>query len=270
MTDNNDLINIDFDTNWKCFYQSFNEKNIENTLISIPNNFQTDQQWTSVDLPHLTPLTKQKINSYQWCYSKQFNGIPSGKESKQQFNLMFENSSKSSNINGTIWLNNTQIFSGLFNQLNQPIELSSNLLNNQVLEENKLNNTLTICCLNNTLSLHVRLILRGQMIVATGQVNVDEQFVNKNNKSGKTEDEILDYTVSLGNDDGRIDVVFNSNKKYKAPLKPSSSSTQLSQLNNNLKQIEENKELKEDLLVPRLAIVIHVVGTRGDVQPFIA
>jgi len=271
MANSNNLTNIDFDSNWKCYYQFSNDK----TMVSTANNFETDHRWSSVELPHIAVMIKQQkheeINSYQWWYCKEFNGISTDKRSEQQLYLMFETSdgfndnSASSNITSTIWLNNTQIFSGLLMQLSESIELPANLLHSENPEENKCNNTLTICCSNSSLSLHARLILRGKVIYATGQVSVDEELINKHKNSEKIENNVLDYTVSIDNDCERIGVVFNSKKKYKAPLKPSSPSTQFFESDS-----DENKELKDDLFIPRLAIVILVVGTRGDVQPFIA
>jgi hypothetical protein len=244
-------------------------------MVLAADNFETDHRWSSVELPHITVMIKrqkhEEINSYQWWYCKQFNGISTDKRSEQQLYLMFETcdgfnkNSASSNITGTIWLNNTQIFSGLLMQLSELIELPANLLHSENPEENKCNNILTICCSNSSLSLHARLILRGKIIYATGQVSVNEEIIDKHKNSEKIENNVLDYTVSIDNDCERIGVVFNSKKKYKAPLKPSSSSTQLFGSDS-----DENKELKDDLFIPRLAIVILVVGTRGDVQPFIA
>lgn len=274
MANSNDLAIIELDSNWKCYYQSFNDKPFENIMISTANNSEINQRWTSLDLPHITATSErskhEEMNSYQWWYCKQFNGIPTDKQSKQQLHLTFRrcdgsnNNSISSNTTGTIWLNDTQIFSGLLMQLSEPLELPANLLHGEILEEDKCTNTLTICCFNSSLSLHARLILRGKVIIASGQVNVDEELVNNHQHVKKTDGDILDYTVSVDNDDGRIDVIFNSKKKCKAPL------TQLSELTSHEKQIDENKPLKNDLFVPRLAIVILIVGTRGDVQPFIA
>ena len=258
MANSNDLAIIELDSNWKCYYQSFDDKPFQNIMISTANNFEINQRWTSLDLPHITATSErskhEEMNSYQWWYCKQFNGIPTDKQSKQQLHLTFRrcdgsnNNSISSNTTGTIWLNDTQIFSGSLMQLSEPLELPANLLHGEILEEDKCTNTLTICCFNSSLSLHARLILCGKVIIASGQVNVDEELVNNHKNVGKTEGDILDYTVSVDNDDGRIDVTFNSKKKYKAPLKPSSSSTEFSELTRHEKQIDENKQLTEDLL----------------------
>jgi hypothetical protein len=75
----------------------------------------------------------------------------------------------------------------------------------------------------------------------------------------------LDYTVSVDDDDGRFDVIFNAKRKSKSI---STASNRSSQSVDNGNEINEERE--NDLLIPRLAIVILIVGTRGDVQPFIA
>ncbi|CAF1422621.1 unnamed protein product [Rotaria sp. Silwood1] len=260
-----DLTNINFDTDWQCYCQLTNEEN----MVTTAHNADINHGWSSINLPHILDINKSRkfkeTNLYRWWYCKQFDCTSIDKH----IHLIFESyddqndSSISTDINGTIWLNNTQIFSGLFISLTNPIELPSKLLRNE--------NILVICCLNSTLSLHANLILHGKIICATGQVNVTEELVNKNTTQKQKENEILDYTISLDDTSGRIDVMFKSKKEYKAPLKSVASSPQLIEYNRNEKQIDENKEEpKDDLLIPRLAIVILIVGTRGDVQPFIA
>lgn len=272
MKNSNDLTNINFDSNWKCYYQFSSDK----MMVSAANNFETDHRWSSVELPHIDVMIKrqkhEELNSYQWWYCKEFNGISTDKRSEQQLYLMFEtcdgfnNNSVSSNITDTIWLNNTQIFSGSLMALSNPIELPSKLLRSENTENSKHDNIVVICCSNTSLSLHARLILHGKIIYATGQVSIDEEPVSKHK-----EKDVLDYTVSVDDNSGRIDVVFKSKKKYKAPLKPLLPLTQYFGSDNDEKQSDTNKEeLKDDLLIPRLAIVILIVGTRGDVQPFIA
>ena len=244
MTTPDDSIIIDFDRNWKYCQQYSNDKP------------EITSDWKELDLPHVTQTSNQ-----QWWYSKQFTRIPT----EQEFYLMLENSHILSDLMGTIWLNNTKIFSGSLLELNRPVKLPERLLQNKITEENGCNNTLTICCLTGSLSLHVRLLLTGKVIVASGQVNVNDEL-SSNNTNKQNENEVLDYTVSMGNDDGRIDLAFNSKTtKYKAPIRSSLSD------DNKTKITKENKiEPNEAILVPRLAIVILVVGTRGDVQPFIA
>jgi len=150
--------------------------------------------------------------------------------------------------------------------LTNPIELSSKLLHSESIDEQKHNNILVICCSNSTLSLHARLTFHGKIICATGQVNLNEVSVTKGSTSEQKQNEILDCTNSLDDTSRPIDVVFKSKKKHKALLKPIPSSPKFVRYDRN----ENKEELKDDLLIPRLAIVILIVGTRGDVQPFIA
>jgi hypothetical protein len=274
--DREDLTNIDFDNDWKCYCQLSSDKADEKTIVSSSNHVDADHRWSSVELPHITDMIKhekpKETSLCKWWYCKQFDWISKDNQLEQQIYLIFEpydsfnSNPTSSNIAGTVWLNNTQIFSGLLMALNDPIELPSKLLCSENTEKNKHDNILVICCSNTTLSLHARLILHGKVIYATGQVSVDEELLN-NQGSEKKENDVLDYTVSVDDGSGRIDVVFKSKKKFKSFLP----SKQTFESDSDEKQIDENKEeFKDDLIIPRLAIVILIVGTRGDVQPFIA
>lgn len=279
--DTKDLTIIKFDNEWRCFNQLSTDDIDENTMVSIINNIDTNHHWSSVQLPHILDMNKQNnykvLNSSKWWYCKQFDSTLINKQFNQQIYLDFQPIDRfnkdfsSSNIIGTLWLNNVQIFSGPLMELNKPIELSTILLRSKNMEMNKHDNTLIIFCLDTSLSLHTRLILHGKIICATGQVQMNEKVIDKQKDSETKESDVLDYVVSVNDSTERIKVIFKSNKKYKAPLKPSISSIKSSQSDNDKKQLDENKEkLIDDLLVPRLAILILIVGTRGDVQPFIA
>ncbi len=261
---NKDLTNIDFDNDWKCYYQQSNDKTDEKTIVSSANNINIDQSWFPVELPHIIDITK---HSCKWWYRKQFDWTSTNQQIEQQVYLNFESSdsdNKKSNINATIWLNYIQIFSGLLSPLKNPIELPSRLLHS----ENKQSNILVICCVNTNLSLYTCLHIYGKVIYATGQVTIDEEILSKYKDSDKIQNDMLDYTVTVDDADGRIDVVFNPKRKSKIV---SASLKYPSQSIDNENQINEDKENLDDvLLVPRLAIVILIVGTRGDVQPFIA
>jgi hypothetical protein len=136
--------------------------------------------------------------------------------------------------------------------LNDPIELSAKLLHNE--------NILIICSKKN-LFLHIYLLIYGTVICATGEVTTNEQSLKD---SDKLEDDILDYTASVDDTDGRISVVFTP--KGKSETIPTVFLKHPSQSINN----KDKVNVDDDLLVPRLAIVILIIGTRGDVQPFIA
>ena len=166
----------------------------------------------------------------------------------KQLHLVFESNdhhNDSFDINTVIQLNNIEIFSGSLVSSMNPIELPSKLLRNE--------NSLMICCFNSTLSLHVNLVQHNKFIFAVGEVNVT---------TGEHKDnEVLNYTVGVDDTGGRLDLTFKSKKKYKAPVPPLRSTPECPR---------RDTPIDEDLLVPRLAIVILIVGTRGDVQPFIA
>ena len=125
-----------------------------------------------------------------------------------------------------------------------------------------------------SLSLHARLIIHGTVIWASGQVKIDDKLIHNDDDdddlSYQKENNILDYSVRVDDGDERIDVVFrNSKQKSKAPLSPSSVEPPVEPIS-NATRTKENKDDLEDISIPRLAIVILIVGTRGDVQPFIA
>jgi len=251
-----DLTNIDFDNDWKYYYQQSNDKTDKKTIISTANNSNLDQRWSSIQLPHL-------IDRFGKCwYRKKFDWSPTNQQFEQKVYLNFEpsiNHDKKSNINANIWLNNIQIFSGSLASLKHPIELLSKLLHNE--------NILIIYSKTTNLFLHTCLLIYGKVICATGQVTSEEKNLEKQKDSEKNN--ILDYTVTVDDAVERIDVIFNPKRKSK---NLSTSSIHLSQSMYNLNQTNEDKENldDDDLLVPRLAIVILIVGTRGDVQPFIA
>jgi hypothetical protein len=164
-----------------------------------------------------------------------------------------------SNIIATIWINGTTIFSNSLLSEQKTIELTDYFIqSNQTTIQNNHQNILVVCCSNTTLSLHVRLIIHGIIICASGKVNIDEKEKN-----------ILKYTVRVNDTDGRICVKFKKREE-----KCQSSLTSPIECRDEIliddKQTEEKNEDLEDISVPHLAVLILIVGTRGDVQPFIA
>ncbi|CAF1337269.1 unnamed protein product, partial [Rotaria sordida] len=263
-TNHKELTNINIDNDWECYCQPLDDEADEKTIVSTANDINTNQYWSSIELPHIINTVKRPC---KWWYRKRFDWILINQQYEQQFYLNFQSSDshdKQSNINGTIWFNNIQIFSGSLVSLENPIELPSKLLNN----ENNQNNILVICCINTTLSLHTCLFIHGEIPYATGQVIIDEKTLENSKDSDIKSSNILQYTASVDNTDGRIDIIFNLNRKSKDI---STSLKSLSQPIINENQTNEDKNnFDDDRLIPRLAIVILIVGTRGDVQPFIA
>ncbi|CAF3658202.1 unnamed protein product [Rotaria sp. Silwood1] len=263
VTNLKDLTYIDFNNDWKCYCQQSNDKTDEKTIVTTANNNNIDQYWSPIELPHIIDTIKHDKRSCKWWYRKHFDWTLTSEQCEQRVYLNFESldkHDKQSNINAIIWLNSAQIFSGLLVLLKDPIELSSKLLHN----ETKHHNILVICCTNTNLFLHACLVIHGQVVCATGQVIIDERPLDEYKNSDETSNNILDYRASVDDGDGRINVTFNPKRTSivtSTPLKHFSQSI-----------INENQlnEVNDDLLVPRVSIVILIVGTRGDVQPFIA
>jgi len=259
--DYEDSENINFDSNWECYCQQTNKIiNISSLLICEDND-----HWLSIRLPHIVN-NNNIISSYNWWYRKQFNWIVSD----EKVDLMFD--SNTSNIKATIWINGKTILSNSLLSEQNKIELTDNLIksNQRTIEKNP-TNILVVCCSNTTLSLHVRLIIHGTIICASGKLNIDDKHIQDNNHlNDQKEKNILQYTVRVNDTDGRIRVIFkNRQHKFRSSL-PSPIEDRQDEPVINDKQTEENKEDFEDISVPHLAVLILIVGTRGDVQPFIA
>ncbi|CAF2655037.1 unnamed protein product [Rotaria sp. Silwood2] len=266
-TNPKDLTYIDFNNDWKCYCQQSNDNTDEKTIVSNANNINIDQDWSSIELPHIIDTIQRNKRSCKWWYRKQFEWTLTNEQCEQRVYLNFEpldRHDKQSNINAIIWLNSTQIFSGSLVSLKDPLELSSKLFHTG----NKHHNILVICCINTNLFLHAYLLIHGQVVCATGQVIIDEKLLDEQTNSDKTPDNIFDYRVSVDDDNGRINVTFNPKRKS---IVTSTSLKHFSQSIINENQPNKDRDnFNDDLLVPRLAIVILIVGTRGDVQPFIA
>ena len=121
------------------------------------------------------------------------------------------------------------------------------------------------------LRLHARLLCSGRL---SGKLDLDELHEKHGHGRGKT----LDYMVSFDDTDGLIQLFIHGLQKKmkdhdmnrKPQVDGDSDDDKQETLKN--KEHEEIIEVKTILNgpIPRLAIVMLVVGTRGDVQPFIA
>jgi hypothetical protein len=117
------------------------------------------------------------------------------------------------------------------------------------------------------------LIVYGKRIFPTGQIQLDEKTIDDNKNSNRKKFNVLQYLVSFDRSDGRIEVQFNdqeqSNEKPTFFSSLSLSSIGSFEVITDEEQTNENNINSDNFVVPRLAIVILIVGTRGDVQPFI-
>jgi len=273
--DNDDFENIYFDSDWQCCYRKIHNS-IDET-INDPLSFisEYNQQWLPVTLPHIiknkTQTDSNTGSSYNWWYQKQFNWLCSDQPSEHRVYLIFksfddENELNTSNITATIWVNGTQILSNSLLLQQQKIQLPRNLIHSN-------RNTLVVCCANTNLFLHAQLIVYGKVICKTGKMKIyDNNTGDNNDLNDDKKTSTLSYTVHVNDTDGRIAVGFkNWKQKSKSLLSSPSSSTKRSiEPAIDEKETQKSNEALKDIPVPHLAIVILIVGTRGDVQPFIA
>jgi len=275
--DKDHLASIDFDSDWQCCYrQTYNS--IDDT-INNPASFVSEynNQWSPITLPHIlnnkTQTDSNTISSYSWWYQKQFNWLCPDQQSDHRVYLMFESSTdknklNTSNITATIWINGIQILSNSLLSQQKKIELPHNLVHSH-------KNILVVSCANTSLFLHARLIIYGKIICTSGKVKMHHSTTGDNNNdlNDEKKHDTLNYTVHVNDTDGRIGVVFQNYKEKSKSLLSSLPSTYTNCSTESVideKQKQESNEALKDISVPRIAIVILIVGTRGDVQPFIA
>ncbi|CAF3102475.1 unnamed protein product, partial [Rotaria sp. Silwood2] len=257
---------INFDNDWRYIRLS-NTSSYDNEFILFSYN---DQDWTNIQLPHYDNSKSQKFTSIcvSYWYRKRFS-LKEIFDKDQYVYLHFEFMSKNNKQDNneldikipaiTIWLNENKIFS---DTLSQPISLTKYLKHDQ-------ENVLVIYSKHGyRLCLHARLLLQRHL---SGQVDLDEP---EENITKKEQRKTLHYMASFDDSDGLIAVFINSLTKYvddnnidiEDHKHPNSHDT--NKKLNNIEDVEMAPILNDP--IPRLAILMLIVGTRGDVQPFIA
>ncbi|CAF0872638.1 unnamed protein product [Adineta steineri] len=287
---------IKFGHEWYYCCLPLVDTNINIHDITNSNN-NDDYQWSPIQLPH-TIINDEESNDtidkkqYNWWYRKQFEWKTCPNDSDYRFYLSFESLNDESSVNTfTVWLNETEIFSNSFHSPNVSIDLTEQIIYTNDSEDNDRKNTLLVCCNNVALALHVFLVLPYDIHYAIEQKNTE---IDDNKKMTITlpcrKNRVLDYLVNF-NDITVTEENIEVEKKKKTYFKLSSKehdifnylvSSNNIDINNNSKQSnlpdivvseyhdQSNKEKIKELHVPRLTIVMLIVGTRGDVQPFIA
>ena len=260
-------INIDSDWRFTCLT---NSTSFHNELLS--NSFD-DHEWTSIQLPHLNDRKDQKFTSHciSYWYRKRFDLRNKMSDQQQQVYLHFEsiNTNKKSNNDEsdvkipavTVWINQVEVFS---NTLPEPICLTQHL-------KHDAENILVIQSKQGyRLLFHARLLLPASV---SCQIDLHEfEEVNSKTHQGKT----LDYTAAFNEDDGLISLFIHTLKRHaKRNGYDHGSDTDDEKTDNDKPKkttMDEVADVKTIINgdIPRLAIVILIVGTRGDVQPFIA
>ena len=256
---------INFNREWFHYFQSSTDRSDERKIIETTNNLHQEERWISVDLPHYIDGPTLE-NSFKCWYCKQFQWVSLDERKIYVICHPLKSHANSASFRAEtkIWLNNEQIFDGSLFSHSNSIELPTQLLrkNDNFDEKEGNDNCILICCINSSLCIDIYASVHGETICAMGQVILDESSLCHEQLAN----DILDYTVSVNDDDGRFSLNFNPRRKSKrSPL------LSMNQETRNSSGVQNKSEEPDDeLLIPRLVIVIMIVGTRGDVQPFIA
>jgi len=252
--DNNDYkessVVVHFDRDWK-FIQLINKSPDDDYVLNKYN----DDHWETIQLPH-QDITHD--SSIYW-YRKRFDWRHKP-DNQQHIYLNFtstENDNNQSNhiqISGiTLWLNQINIFTGTLPK--QPIEITSHLRTSS-------ENVIVICSAEgHSFALYARILMPR---VCIGHMNYNDIDENTSKRRHNT----LDYTASFNDSEGLINVFIDSIQKIDQEKSDVDGYPEWEHVSNT--EIDEAKAALNIGPVPRLAIVILIVGTRGDVQPFIA
>jgi hypothetical protein len=252
--DNNDYkessVVVHFDRDWKVL-QLINQSPDDDYVL---NNY-NDDHWDTIQLPH----QGIRHDSSTYWYRKRFDWRHKP-DNQQHIYLNFTSTehdnkqSKNIQVSGiTLWMNQVNIFNGTLPK--QPIEITPYL---RTISEN----VIVICSAQGeSLRLYARILMPR---VCIGQVNYDDIDENTSKKHRKT----LDYTASFNDADGIIDVSIDSIQKVNREKSYIEEYPEYEHISDA--DMDEAKTALNIGHVPRLAIVILIVGTRGDVQPFIA
>jgi hypothetical protein len=232
-----------------------------------------DDDWANIQLPHYDDKKIQKFTSayVSYWYRKQFD-VRQKFDTHQHIYLHFESISKGNQQSNdesdlkipavTIWLNEKELFSGT---LPEPISLTHHLKydsKNLIVIQSKQ---------GYRLRLHARLLLPCRFACHFDLNELRQSYVRKG--QGKT----LDCAASFDDSDGLIAIFIDALRKH-AKRNGIHNDTDADQDTDDEKEPLKNITKLETIEVktiingpvPRLAIVILIVGTRGDVQPFIA
>ena len=271
-------VNIDFDQDWSsCHHPTTDDDNL--FISSLTDTIQ-DLRWSWVALPHDASLGEEHTNNgivEKWWYRKQFEWISSGSRSLQLIDLTFHflringkdnRDSTARSISTDVWLNAVQIFSGSIRAPQTTIRLPQQLLESNQAENHKQNYTLLVCCTNASLSFHASLMVPHGTISIANEVQPSvcvENGVDFTDTCPNSRDYVTSLDGLEGCDDGvndlkeRLSTSIQHNQEYSAFLG----------INQNIKK-GAKEEKPKPISTPLLTIVMLIVGSRGDVQPFVA
>ena len=251
---NESTISIHFGRDWKHFHA----RGASAVDDQFSSSTYDDRQWTTIRLPHHDIRSDSSVHWYRQHFEWKRQA-----DAQQHVYLSFtpDEIDKSKfhgedTVSITAWLNEHMLYEGL---VPETIELTRCLKSDST-------NVLAIRC-NDGRSLSFRASVTIPQ-VQVGQVNYDDV----DQTTSKRRRHKLDYSVSFNDSDGLIDVFIDSFSKLNAA---ELTGTDEADEDNECEHVRGTQQTNVASTftsgpIPRLAIVMLIVGTRGDVQPFIA
>lgn len=268
-------VKVDFNKDWFC--------RESNDFVEINTN--TSNRWKPIELPHTIRNDDDESENttgstaISWWYRKEFQW----KHRHTNFNekiYLFLETIKNANDDYllmnylTVWLNKVQIYSDTYEPSKIIIDLTGYLFYEDEDKENNETNLLLICCKNSSLHLRSSLLVSPDqehaVHIVPMKLTSSQSFIS----SVLPKNGVINHLVDFNAEEGRYDILFNLN--LKSPIISQLAMNPKITVDNDQDQSEtetertDNSESTETIPIPRLAIVMLIVGTRGDVQPFIA
>jgi hypothetical protein len=219
--------------------------------------------WSPVELPHVA-ASSSSDRPNKWWYRKQFEWIITDQDLTESVHLMFKslhnNTKERIDMNTisdkvTIWLDGVKLSSSLVAVPNIVIDLRPDLLVFSQAKNYKNRHTLLVCCRHVSLALHSYLTVSCEALSSVSEAEFNAAIGNvalTNSRSNR----ISDYVSLFDDVEKRATLVTNDARK--SLQRHSKTSISLDSMNDSQPSVS------------LLSIVMLIVGTRGDVQPFIA
>lgn len=242
-----------FDDDWKLLVSA--KGSVDENILTPDYD---DHSWKTIELPDRNP---NKNDSTMFYYRKEFDWIYPF-DPRQHVYLHFTATESNNEVDNTIeipniiiWCNQKRIFEG--NLGNQSIDITNNI---QISTEN-----IFVLCSSEgySLSLHTYLIVPRLCTIYINENDFDSTTTTQHRSR------TLNYTANFNEKKGLIDVTIDANDAIDHyGITGSDEQFSFEYISND--DVDNAKKALEIGPVPRLAIVMLIVGTRGDVQPFIA
>jgi len=279
-------VNINFDENWSCYHDATIDN--DDMVISALTNATDDLNWSPLVLPHLVTVDRESTTNNKldkWWYRKQFEWIQSEQQLIQSVCLTFKSSDNSievtdesitPSISAAIWFNAVRIFSGALRVSQISIELPKKLFDLDQLENYNHKHTLIVCCINTCLSFHAFLTVPYDIIASIREVQFNTA-VGYTTNSAQKDNDISNYVTSVSDIDENVNIVSDSIQLFPTSTNETrrfldvvTNKTTKEAINSDKTSANNHFNGVNQTSISLLTIVMLIVGTRGDVEPFIA